>query len=117
MIHWRIPASTGRHPSLALAALAVVFALVAAPTAMGTSPTTDQHGPRSQQIAAPGSGESSGGGSASSTTTRSTSDTTIGSLPFTGLDLGVLAVAGVALLGAGFALQRLSDPARRSPHY
>ena len=38
----------------------------------------------------------------------------ISGLPFTGFDVGVLALASVALLGAGLTLRRLSDPARRS---
>ena len=77
---------------------------------MATSPSHDQYDPKSQQIAATGSG----GGGGGSATTSSSGGSTIGSLPFTGLDVGVLALAAVALLGAGFALRRLSDPARRS---
>ena len=73
-------------------------------------PSHDQYDPKSQQIAATGSG----GGGGGSATTSSSGGSTIGSLPFTGLDVGVLALAAVALLGAGFALRRLSDPARRS---
>ena len=87
----------------------VVLALVAPVAAMATSPTSDQYETQSQQIAATGGGGNpSGGGSAA------TSSNTIGSLPFTGLDLGVLAFAAVALLGAGLALRRLTGPARRS---
>ena len=88
----------------------VVLALAAPAAAMATSPSHDQYDPKSQQIAATGSG----GGGGGSATTSSSGGSTIGSLPFTGLDVGVLALAAVALLGAGFALRRLSDPARRS---
>ncbi len=72
---------------------------------MAQSPTNAQYETKNHQIAAP-SGDDSSGPSAPSNT--------IGSLPFTGLDVGVLALAAAALLGAGFALRRLSDPARRS---
>jgi hypothetical protein len=102
MIYRRIRASTG--PTLWVAAVLVVITLTAPAAAMATSPTTDQYGSRSQQIAATGSGGSSGGGASATTTGHRTS----GSLPFTGLDLGVLALAAVALLGAGIALRRYS---------
>jgi hypothetical protein len=109
MIYRHTDASTRRRPALWLAAVLVVLALAAPAAAMATSPSHDQYDPKSQQIAATGSGGSSGGGSATTS-----GNSTIGSLPFTGLDVGVLALAAVALLGAGFALRRLSDPARRS---
>jgi hypothetical protein len=72
---------------------------------MAQSPTNDQYAPENHQISAAGGG---GGGSGPP------SSNTIGSLPFTGLDVAVLALAAVALVGAGFALRRLSDPARHS---
>jgi len=109
MIYRHKDASTRRRPAVWLAGVLVVLALAAPAAAMATSPSHDQYDPKSQQIAATGSG--GGGGSA---TTSSSGGSTIGSLPFTGLDVGVLALAAVALLGAGFALRRLSDPARRS---
>ena len=86
--------------ALAVAALAVPSAAFAQPT----SPTDAQYHPASQQIAATG-----GGGGEPTAQAEPAGD---GSLPFTGLDLGVLAVAAAGLLGAGFALRRLSDPAR-----
>lgn|SRR5436190_23971582 len=111
MIYRHKDASTRRRPAVWLAGVLVVLALAAPAAAMATSPSHDQYDPKSQQIAATGSGGGGGGGSA---TTSSSGGSTIGSLPFTGLDVGVLALAAVALLGAGFALRRLSDPARRS---
>ena len=110
MIYRHKDASTRRRPALWLAGVLVVLALAAPAAAMATSPSHDQYDPKSQQIAATGSG----GGGGGSATTSSSGGSTIGSLPFTGLDVGVLALAAVALLGAGFALRRLSDPARRS---
>ncbi len=96
-----------RRPAAWLAAALLMVALAAPSAALASSPTHAQYEPKNQQIAATGGGGSTGGPSAPS---RST----IGSLPFTGLDVGVLALAAVALLGAGFALRRLSDPTRHS---
>ncbi|MGH2966921.1 MAG: hypothetical protein ACRDMH_16285 [Solirubrobacterales bacterium] len=87
-----------------LAAALLVLALVAPSAAIAASPSTSQYETQNHQISAGGGG---GGPSAPS-------HNTIGSLPFTGLDVGVLALAAAALLGAGFALRRLSDPTRRS---
>jgi len=36
-----------------------------------------------------------------------------GSLPFTGLDLGLVTLAGVALIGTGISLRRMSRNARQ----
>jgi hypothetical protein len=110
MIYRQTDASTRRRPAILLAGVLVVLALAAPAASMAASPSHDQYDPKSQQIAATGSG---GGGGGSANTASSGSS--VGSLPFTGLDVGVLALAAVALLGAGFALRRLSDPARRSP--
>jgi hypothetical protein len=87
-----------------LAAALLVLALAAPSAAIAASPSNSQYETQNHQISAGGGG---GGPSAPS-------NSTIGSLPFTGLDVGVLALAAAALLGAGFALRRLSDPTRRS---
>jgi hypothetical protein len=101
MIYRHSRSSARRHLAVWLAAGLVVCALAVPSAALAQSPTHAQYAPQSHQIAA-------GGGPSAP------SRSTIGSLPFTGLDVGVLALAAVALLGAGFALRRLSDPARRS---
>lgn len=41
-------------------------------------------------------------------TTASNNTSAAGSLPFTGLDIGALALGGVVLLGAGVAVRRMS---------
>jgi hypothetical protein len=46
-------------------------------------------------------------------TGTNTQTTAAGSLPFTGLDLGALAMGGVLLLGAGAALRRVSAAKER----
>jgi hypothetical protein len=93
--------------------LALAIAALAVPSAsLAGSPTNSQYDTTNHQVAAAGgsggpsgSGPSGGGGG---------NDAVISGLPFTGFDVGVLAFASVALLGAGLTLRRLSDPARRS---
>ena len=51
-------------------------------------------------------GSQQGGGTNSVVTTSGSG----GSLPFTGLELGLIAVAGAGLLGAGVAMRRASRP-------
>ena len=94
-------------------ALALAIVALAVPSAaLAGSPTDSEYDTTNHQIAAAGggggpyepSGPSGGGGN----------DAVISGLPFTGFDVGVLALASVALLGSGLTLRRLSDPARRS---
>jgi hypothetical protein len=94
-----------RGAAVWLATGLLVLAFAAPSAAMAQSPSNAQYESQSQQISAGG-----GQGPGPSAPSRST----IGKLPFTGLDVGVLALAAAALLGAGFALRRLSDPAKRS---
>jgi hypothetical protein len=85
-----------------------IFALAVPGVAMAGSPTDSQYDTTTHQIAAAGGGGDpagpSGGGN----------DAVISGLPFTGFDVGILALASVALLGSGLTLRRLSDPARRA---
>jgi hypothetical protein len=92
--------------SLAIVALAVPSA------ALAGSPTEKQYGSTPHQIAAGGGG----GGPTSSPAKPSApkEKAIVSGLPFTGFDVGVLALAAVALLGAGVTLRRLSDPSRRA---
>jgi hypothetical protein len=94
--------------------LALAIVALAVPSAsLAGSPTKSEYDTTNHQIAAAGggggpsegSGPSGGGGGGNAV---------ISGLPFTGFDVGVLALASVALLGAGVTLRRLSDPARRS---
>ena len=95
---------------LAIVALAVPTAAFAA------SPTNTQYNSTNHQVAAAGGGGGApnGSGPTAATSPSSGSHAVISGLPFTGFDVGVLALASVALLGAGLTLRRLSDPARRS---
>jgi opacity protein-like surface antigen len=42
-------------------------------------------------------------------------DTSGGSLPFTGLELALVAIAGVGLLGVGYTMRRISSPRESTP--
>ena len=91
--------------ALAIAALAVPSA------ALAGSPTGSEYNTTNHQIAAAGGG---GGPSGSGPSGGGSNEPVISGLPFTGFDVGVLALASVALLGSGLTLRRLSDPSRRS---
>lgn len=93
--------------------IALVIGALAVPSAaLAGSPSDSEYDTTNHQIAAAGgsggpsgSGPTGGGGG---------NDAVISGLPFTGFDVGVLALASVALLGSGLMLRRLSDPSRRS---
>jgi hypothetical protein len=92
--------------------LALAIVALAVPSAsLAGSPTNSQYDTTNHQIAAAGGG---GGPSGSGPSGGGDNDAVISGLPFTGFDVGVLALASVALLGSGLTLRRLSDPARRS---
>jgi hypothetical protein len=94
---------------IAVAAIAVPAAAIAA------DPTADQYGSQLQTLSAGTSG-TPGGGAPSSTGTSSatpaagapsaTDSSGGGSLPFTGLDIGLLAAVAGGLAVAGFMLRR-----------
>jgi hypothetical protein len=107
---------TARNRIAGLALIVVLGALVAGPaTAMAqdalSNPSAAQYEPQSQvqgtattgskPVAGNASGGSNNGGSTGSST---------GTLPFTGLDVMVLAAVALALVGTGVALRRLSTP-------
>ena len=93
-------------------ALALAIVALAVPSAaMAGSPTDSEYDTTNHQIAAAGGG---GGPSEPSGPSGGGNDAVISGLPFTGFDVGILALASVALLGSGLTLRRLSDPSRRS---
>ena len=98
-----------------LLATAGIAALLAVPSAALAQSSTEGYGGNGNVVA--GIEQSGGGGGGDSdapqqvaatpsSSTGSGSDE--GSLPFTGADLGVLAVAGSMLLALGFGLRRLT---------
>ena len=106
--------------------LAAVFALSLGATASAqTSPAQTVYNPTTEVLnvvngggpadVVPGPG-AGGEGNANPTPTRRESGgdaptpvaTTPGDLPFTGFEAGLVALAGLALVGAGFAMRRMS---------
>jgi hypothetical protein len=76
-----------------------IFALAAGPAMAQTTPTEDAYGGQA--------GAQQGGGGTPTVSGGS------GSLPFTGFQIGMAALAGAGLAGAGFALRRgLQSPAQ-----
>lgn len=88
---------------LALFMAVVAVALAAAVPAYGQSSVTDTYAGHSGGVL--GAVNNSGGNAP--TQVRATSG---GSLPFTGLDIGLLALGGGALVGVGVGLRRLARP-------
>jgi hypothetical protein len=87
-------------------ALAVTLVL-AVPAVGQQSPVTQgQYGEKTDVIGG-GGGNLSDPGDPSATSDPST----VGSLPFTGLDLGLMAAAAAGLVGAGILIRRRSGPA------
>jgi hypothetical protein len=102
-----------------LALLAVVAAVAIAPaTALAqdalSNPSASQYEPASQVqgTSTTGSGPRGPSGSVANNSTVHASglNGTVGSLPFTGMDVIVLAVVAAALIGTGVALRKLSAP-------
>ena len=91
-----------------LALLAVIAAVAIAPaTALAqdalSNPSASQYEPQSQV-----QGTSTTGSAAQNTSSGLNGN--VGSLPFTGMDVIVLAIVAAALIGTGVALRRLSAP-------
>lgn len=93
-----------------LALLAVIAAVAIAPaTALAqdalSNPSASQYEPKSQV-----QGTQTTGSAAQNSTNQSGLNGNVGSLPFTGMDVIVLAIVAAALIGTGVALRRLSAP-------
>ena len=92
---------------LALHMVLVALALVAAVPAYGQSAVNDTYAGKGGAIV--GTVDSGNGPSAPAPqSVQAASDN--GSLPFTGLDIGLLALGGVALAGVGIGLRRFARP-------
>jgi hypothetical protein len=97
---------------LALAAL-VVFLLPAAAGAQTASPSQRQYSGNLEQVTPSGGGGSGGGGdlggggvNGGTGGAEGGGSAGVGGLPFTGLEVGILAAVAAALLGAGMMLRR-----------
>jgi hypothetical protein len=84
--------------------IAAVAAFTVVPTALAQDPSAAQYNP---PIPDPGG---TAGTSASGSSGGSGLNSNIGSLPFTGMDLLIVAGVAFVLTGTGFALRRLSTP-------
>jgi hypothetical protein len=94
---------------LALLMVVVALAFVAAAVpAYGQSAVTDSYGGHGGGIL--GAVNSGGGGNGSPPAPAQVQTASGGSLPFTGLDIGLLALGGSALVGVGIGLRRIARP-------
>lgn len=89
--------------------VAIVAAFAVAPVAAlaqdsGSDPSAAQYNPPIPESDVGGASAGGGGGGESGL------DSNIGSLPFTGMDLIIVAGVAFVLTGTGFALRRLSMP-------
>ncbi|HXE45813.1 MAG TPA: hypothetical protein VN635_11520 [Conexibacter sp.] len=96
---------------LALLMVAVALALVVAGPAYAQSATSDAYAGKGGGIVGTvNSGGPSGNGPSAPAPQQVQAASSNGSLPFTGLDVGLLALGGVALVGVGIGLRRFARP-------
>lgn len=88
---------------LAIVGAVVCLALVPA-SALGESLSNDAYSNQGTQVLGAVGGDSNGGNPSGTVPASSSSS---GVLPFTGLQLAMIGLAGVALLGSGYALRRV----------
>ena len=97
-----------------LALLGVIAAVAIAPaTALAqdalSNPSSAQYEPKSQVQGTSTNGTNGPSGPVAATSNSGLSSN-VGSLPFTGLDVMVLAIVAAGLIGTGLALRQLSSP-------
>jgi len=90
---------------LALLMAAVALALFVAAPAYGQGAVSDTYAGKGGGIVG-----TVGGGNGPSAPTQQVVSSNEGSLPFTGLDIGLLALGGIALVGVGVGLRRVARP-------
>ncbi len=97
---------------LAVAAIAAIAAMPA--TALAQSVTSDPtDGQYGTDLPTKAAGATGGGGNVGGSVAEEPSgglNTSVGSLPFTGMDLIIIVGVALVLMGTGFALRRLSEP-------
>jgi hypothetical protein len=104
LFHERICKKVSLRSILAIVGAIVCLALVPA-SALGESLSNDAYSTQGTQVLGATGGDS-GGGAPSGTVSSSSESSSSGVLPFTGLQLAMIGLAGVALVGSGFALRR-----------
>ena len=92
---------------LALLMAVVALALFVAVPAYGQGAVSDTYAGRGGGIVGT---VDSGNGPTAPTPQQVQATSNSGSLPFTGLDIGLLALGGVALVGVGVGLRRVARP-------
>jgi hypothetical protein len=97
---------------LASILVVVALALVAVAPAYGQSAATDTYAGKSGGVlgAVNSGGGNSGAPSAPAPARQVQTTSSSGSLPFTGLDVGLLALGGIGLVGVGVGLRRFARP-------
>lgn len=93
---------TNNKLRMTLIAAVAVLALVMVPSAMAQSSSVAGYGGQAKEVAGVASGGDPSDPGDPSGTVRSS-----GTLPFTGLDLGLLAGGGLLLLGIGITMARV----------
>jgi hypothetical protein len=93
-----------RQILVAACTLIAVFAIAAPASAENCGPTQGQYGDSSNQLGA--CGQTGSGNTADPGNSGNSGDPASSGLPFTGLDLGLMGVAAVALLGGGLVLRQ-----------
>ena len=88
-----------------LAAMIGALVLPGAALASGSS-TCQSYNQQLCQVVGAGSNNDAGNGSTTADQTSTT--TSAGTLPFTGLDVGLLVIGGAVLMGAGLLVRRFS---------
>ena len=94
-------------------ALVIMLALVFAVPAIAQDATQDGYSPDGPQAIEQTEGDRTAGGAGSSG--NGSSGDGSAELPFTGLDLMLIAGLGVGLLGVGLGMRRLTGPAGSGP--
>jgi hypothetical protein len=96
---------------LAFILVVVALALVAVAPAYGQSASTDAYAGKSGGVlGAVNSGGGNSGTPSAPAPARQVQTSSTGSLPFTGLDVGLLALGGIGLVGVGVGLRRFARP-------
>jgi hypothetical protein len=95
---------------LGLLAVAAILGLLAVPAIAAAQSSTSNPSAAQYDAPIPSSGTAGASAAGNSSGGSGGLDSNIGSLPFTGLDLIVVAGVAFVLTGTGFALRRLSTP-------
>lgn len=89
-----------------IALIAVIVALVLAPAALAQQSSVETYGGQGNEVANVTEGADPGNGEGNPAGTASAGSGGEGTLPFTGLDIGLLAAGGALLFGVGLVLAR-----------